>query len=100
MDDIKELLRRIDSLADAHVKNFSETLDTQATVNVILDCVKTLMIARGVSMRHESLLERAALKAQLDSECQDAYKFYRSEASKRVAFEDSLLADTPSEHEH
>lgn len=100
MDNTELLLTRVDTLADAHVKLFSETLDNQAWISVLIDCVKTLMVDRNISMRHKSVQERDELRGQIDTECAEAFQFYRNEAAKRVAFQDTLLAGPLSEHEH
>ena len=75
---------RIDALVAFHEKTLGEIADMQATINVTLACVKTLMSAQGIGLRQEPTPDAERAWAQLEADCIDAHTLYHTEAIKRV----------------
>lgn len=75
---------RIDALAMIYSKTLNEVAEMQATVETLTECVKALMVDRGVSLRQKQTPEVVRIRTLIDSEYEDAYRFYRKQSLKRL----------------
>ena len=93
---------RIDSLAEMYANTLMAVVEMQATTDVLTECVKALMVERGISLRQTPTPEVVRIRTLIDTEYEDAYKFYRTESLKRIqSFDVPLVVhqDKPdSEH--
>lgn len=85
---------RIDTLSEMYAKTLNEIADMQATVNVVLACLKTIMAVQGVSLRLEPTPSAERAWAMIEADCNDAHTLYHTEALKRIqSFDESLFVE-------
>lgn len=83
-------LVRVDTLTEMYAQTVAELADMQATLNVALACIKTIMATKGISLNQEPAPNAVQEWERIEAECKAAHTFFYKQFERRAQ-----LLDTP-----